>query len=84
MVQLKGEVSYVWPRDGFWTSYRNKIPNIGHAAAPILCDLHGSKGVEFDKLVNTLCGFTDNEVNVETGRQRILEAIKAITQFFDA
>ena len=78
MSQLKGEVVSVWRPSDFITQYRHKIPNIVHAAAPILCDLKGEDGVRFSDMINRLCGYGDSAT-----QEKILKDIDAITQLFD-
>lgn len=80
MCQLKGVVLHVWPHGDFATNYRNTIPNIAHAAAPVLCDLDGIRGADFERMINSLCGYGDK---AKENQNKILEDIDAITGFFD-
>jgi len=44
----------------------NKIPNIQHAAASVLDDLHGHRRERLETLIGNLCGYTKQKHKYQT------------------
>jgi hypothetical protein len=72
------------PEDPFATFYKNKVPNLRHAAAEVADDFPPERRAQFDKLVSTAAGFTGAQADREEGEQRVTASLDAILQFLDS
>jgi hypothetical protein len=59
--------------------YRDKVPNLRHAAAFIADDFPRKRRAQFDGLVSAAAGFTGAE-----GKQRVIASLDDILRFLDA
>jgi len=88
VVQFRSEAADRYHPDikHFVMFYRDKIPNLRHAAATIRDDFPRGQRAKFDKLVSTAAaGFTGAQADGGgTGKQRIFESLDAILRFLDA
>ena len=84
IVQFRSEATdRQHPPNTFTTFYRDKLPNLRHAVDNIADDIPPKRRAEFDRLVNTAAGFTDDDLLAYNGKTRVDAALDAIRQFID-
>ena len=82
MARLREEITKVWVAETFGRSYYDRIPTIKENATLIYGDIGSKNCAQLEGLVNVLCGYTKQEAAIpNTGKQRILDALDAITNF---
>jgi hypothetical protein len=86
VVQFRSEAADRYHPDikYFVMFYRDKIPNLRHAAATIADDFPRQRRVKFDELVSAASSaFTAKQASEADGRKHVIDSLDAILRFLD-